>query len=155
MNETVPTYKRWREDVEKWMRQGEALEAIAVAYPDIPFTICPISNTLGWCVFEENIQAFSARVRKVAAIFGAPTTVSVVPESGTTGTPPDLMAQWKGENVNVDLRSYWPGCRIHPESRYIPAVHVAGEFPAIHPECADVLKELEDYSPKDASCVSA
>lgn len=154
MTEDMPTYKRWRKDWERWTREAEAVEAIAAQHPDIPFEVETISNTLTWNEFDEDIQTFSIRVRKVAAIFGAPTTVRVVSETGTETTAPDMEALWS-DDPKIALRAFWPQCRIHPESEYIPAVRTKGEYPEIHPECADVLKELEDYEPETASLVGA
>lgn len=155
MTEDMPTYKRWREDVEKWMRQGEALEAIAAQHPDMSFVVHPIANTLEWYEFEEDIHAFSARVRRVAAIFGAPTTVRPVSTSGTKDLAPDIIAKWTDGAVNIDLKAFWPKCRIHPEAEYVPDQHIDGIRPKMHPECADVLKELEDYELETASLVGA
>lgn len=144
--ETIPTYKRWREDLDKWMRQGEALEAIAAQHPEIPFMVEPTKNMLEWDEHGENIQAFSDRVRKVAAIFGAATTVKTT--HANADKAPDMEAIWRlDDDRRVRLWSLWPQCRIHPESHYLATTSTKGEAAAIHPECADVLKELEDYEP--------
>lgn len=142
--EDVPIYKRWRENLERWMRQGEALEAIASLHPEIPFTVEPFAKTLQWCEFYEDIQGFSVRVKKVAAIFGTPTVVRTIPKTSDQLHPPDLEAQWKEGDVTIEVKAFWPACRIHPESKYMPAQHTEAQHPEIHPECADALKELED-----------
>lgn len=144
MTETMPTYKLWRENVERWMRQGEALEPIAAQHPDIPWEIDPIGNKLDWDGYEEDIQAFSGRVRKVAAIFGTPTSVKTTYANGDKA--PDMEAKWQLDNGStVRLWSLHPKCRIHPETHYVASIRTNAIHPAIHPECADVLRELEDY----------
>jgi hypothetical protein len=151
MTEDMPTYRRWRADLEKHMRRGEMLEAIAAQHPEIPFTVEVYWSSLEWHEFSEDIHAFSARVRKIAAIFGRPTTVTTTGGSGEEA--PDMKATWKlaDARITVNIRSYSPECRVHPESKYVPSSHVDAQYPAIHPECADVLKELEDYEPELAS----
>ncbi len=39
-------------------------------------------------------------------------------------------------------------CKLHPESGYVPEVWSKGHDAAIHPECAAVLKTLEDLEPE-------
>jgi hypothetical protein len=146
MTEELPTYKRWRENVERWTRQGKALEAIAAQHPEIPFAINPILNQFEWYEHNEDIQTFAARVEEVASIFGTP--IKVDTQGGNGEKAPDMRAVWeRDDGITVEVRSFRPNCRTHPESEYVPEVHVDAKFPDIHPECADVLKELEDYEP--------
>jgi hypothetical protein len=146
------TCQRWREDIGEWLHRGEAAEAIAIQHPEIPFRVCPIMGELHWFTHGEDIHEFSAHVRAVAKIFGTPIFVKTV--EANTDKAPDMAAKWElgvclgNDKVIVEVRSYSPNCRTHPDSAYVPALHIAAVYPKIHPECADVLKKLEDYQPE-------
>lgn len=153
-DEQEPKYREWRKDVERWRQQGEALEAIAAKYPDIPFEVQPLSNKLSWGKFDEDIHAFSARVRRIIATFGSPTEGPH--QSGVNGpdSPGDLRTRWTlGTGAEIEVMAYMPNCRIKPGSTYQPFVCVPGRAPAIHPECQAVLDELADLEPETVEAV--
>ena len=57
---------------------------------------------------------------------------------------PDLVAEWKltdrHGDVKVTVRALSPaGCKIDPRTKF-----TEGERPRLHPECAAVLRDLEE-----------
>ena len=96
------------------------------------------------------MEEFVAKVKEVSEKLGPPDETT--PSEVNVGSAPDLVAQWemdreidKGEGrgpaqVKVTVRANWPkDCKIDPRVKPAPPV-----YSRIHPECAAVLKELED-----------
>lgn len=147
----VPPFRRWRAFVLDQLRKGRALEKIAQRAPfaGLPFEVRAMWPALDWAVWNEEIGAFSARVRQVAAVLGPPKSVTT--ESYAVGgeEAPDLSAEWFVEGVSfwpfapglrVTVRSLRPrGCKIDPRTSFQPEQRVE-----LHPECKAVLRELED-----------
>ena len=137
------TYGNWRKDIERQTKAGEQLEAIAKMHRDILFD-CRVHWTpmcLDWCEHGDTLDSFSSRVKQVAARFGPPDSVEGRHWMGAfDDAAPGLVATWKLDAFVVMVRSLRPeGCKIDPRSNYEEA-----KTTNIHPECAAVLKELED-----------
>ena len=134
----------WRADVLRLCREGRRLERIA-RLTELPLEVRPQWPGLDWAVWDETIETFSARVKLVAARLGAPESVNSDYWVGAyaNDVPPDLIARWQIDDsagpVKVTVRALHPrGCKVKPGSEY------RKEEPEIHPECAAVLRELED-----------
>lgn len=142
--EAPPLYRQWRE---RWQREfdaGERLEKIAEQHAEIPFECSPDYGTpqIKWCAWGLTLQEFARRTKMVAAIFGAPDTVTgehYGSAASATSTPP-LEATWHRDGYDIVVGTYSPtGCKLDPRSEFQEA-----KYPQIHPECAAVLKQLED-----------
>lgn len=133
----------WQEDLKRLAVNGKLLEELAMTHQDIPFACRAHWNPgcLDWCEHGDTLESFSSRVKQVAARFGPPDSVEGRHWIGSYDDgPPDLVAKWKVGDFEVLVRTLRPkGCRIDPRTAYKEA-----EETAVHPECAGVLKELED-----------
>lgn len=138
------TWKEWREAALAQIRLGRRLEKIA-RMTELPFTVRPQWPGLDWCVWNESLEDFSARVKTVAARLGAADKVGAQHWLGAhDGNAPDLVAEWttkdKAGDVRVTVRAMSPvGCKVDPRTEFVEA-----KSTALHPECVAVLKELED-----------
>ena len=141
---TEPRYRNWRQAWQKTFEAGERIELIATKYSAIPFVCYPDFRPpqLSWSAWGITLHEFSRRVKIVAAKFGVPDEVEGKHHSeasSDTETPP-LTATWNRDGYDVVVTTYAPqGCKLDSRAQYHAAVN-----PVIHPECAAVLKELED-----------
>lgn len=98
--------------------------------------IMSVSRTLN----GGTLEAFSEAVKAVAKHFGPPDETYAQGSNGRSS--PDLYAIWNedGRRPVLKVRCWYPkGCKIDPRTEYEPEKNVA-----IHPECAAVLKGLEE-----------
>lgn len=137
-------HREWRKAAIAQIRTGRRLEKVA-RQTELPFEVRPAWPGLDWVVWNESLEDFSARVKRVSARLGAPKGVRAEHWLGAyADKAPDLVAEWKltdkhGE-VRVTVRALSPvGCKVDPRSKF-----VKGEQPKLHPECSAVLRELEE-----------
>lgn len=136
-------FAKWRGDVLELIRRGRRLERIA-RLTELPLEVRPSWPGLDWVVIGDTLLGFSDRVRTVAARLGAPDIVEADHWGGASDRAPDLIARWtlrdaEGD-VRVTVRSLMPtGCKVDPRTAYLEA-----QEPKLHPECAAVLRELEE-----------
>ena len=141
--------QQWRKSVLREIRIGRALERIARQL-ELPGAECrphfeppaiDVSNVGG------DLAWFSDNVKLVATRLGSAERVEAQNWVGTGNRAPDLVAEWildgetiEGMSVRVLVRCLLPtGCKVDPRTEYLPESKLA-----LHPECAAVLRELED-----------
>lgn len=141
-----------------WLREariGRRLERLAVRL-ELPEAECRPTwdpPTLDIVEIGADLPWFAMHVRLVATRLGTADSVAAENWIGHGERAPDLVARWKidedvGQSriwdkrtvVEVTVRCLSPiGCKIDPRTAYVPEKRVA-----IHPECAALLRELED-----------
>lgn len=98
---------------------------------------------------DNSLQVFRDRVRRTAEKLGPPCSVTTGGNSNREGAP-DLYAHWTItldpthpdhlKKVEIWVNIFHPkGCKVDPRTPYVPAQEAK-----IHPECAEVLRQLED-----------
>lgn len=141
--------RTWRDEMDEQRALCEKLDAFAKEkLPGIPFCMrwhWTHDVALDWIVWDETLQEFCARVKRVSALIGPPDVAEAGHWLGqyTPDAPPDLTAEWKIEHQGIKVRVLLrnlraKGCKLHPGT---PFKHEVQEQ-AIHPECAAVLAEL-------------
>ncbi len=159
------TITNWREMHRESEERMLAVEAVALELrlPD-GFTVS-CGYEVSWCRWgyealpegddRTSLQEFCDRVKLVTDVMGrAPD--DVLTEGGGEEQAPNLKAVWKvpfehgwAKELLVKVHTFSPkDCQLHPESGYVPQVWSKGHDAAIHPECAAVLKTLEDLEPR-------
>lgn len=142
--DALPAYRAWRKQWQRTFDAGERLEKIAEQHAELPFVCYPdfAPPQLAWSSWGLTLEEFARRTKLVAATFGAPDAVTgkhYNAASSATSAPP-LEAIWHRDGYDVAVCTYSPtGCKLDPRAEYQQAKN-----PQIHPECAAVLKELED-----------
>ena len=143
---------KWRKELEKSRRCGEALEAFARQLGLTEFSVYPDSYSprISWAKFGGTLQEFSARVKVVAKKLGRAPDSCDASHMGfqfSADEKPDLQAEWnfpsqiiEGHDVTVIVRSMMPmDCKLDPSTNYVEK-----QEQSIHPECKAVLASLED-----------
>jgi hypothetical protein len=138
--------KEWRAQVARIQEKAEAVEAVAVARGLEGFAVrySWLEPTLDDSVWGDSLEGFSKRVKATTEILGPPDSCGAEQWIGQIkeGQAPDLVARWKlddkvgTQRVMVMVRSVRPRvCKVDPQ--------------AIYPECAAVLRGLEDEGGDD------
>lgn len=149
----VQPWQEWRVRLKAEMANGEALERVAADIHErsgVALSVYPSRTGGRLGVFEmfETLEWFSRTVRTVSEHLGTPRSVGPDAISyGAVDRAPDLRAEWTirhkgwphGELLVAVSCSYPRGCKVDPRIQTVEP-----KFAKLHPECAAVLRELED-----------
>lgn len=134
---------KWRKKLEDLFTKGEALEA---AGRDLPGEFCvrPQWPGIDWVEIGIDLVEFAKRVTLVKEVLGPPDECEGKHWLGAyEGRAPDLVATWKRYEpfpYEITVRALMPtGCMVDPRTEY-----QKGQETKIHPQCAAVLRGLED-----------
>jgi len=140
----------WREEHETNFRRCTAMEAEARARGlGDEFTV--YSASVNWYEYGDqhdgkSLKRFKEMIALVACKLGPPSSITT--PAWTFQEVPDLCAYWhlpytttqEFSSFSVVVSIQQPsGCKIDPRTP-----RIAGQAPALHPECKDVLRALED-----------
>lgn len=139
----------WRKDLDELYRKGEAMEAVASTLPG-EVRVRPHWPGIDWVEIGADLETFAAMVTRMSEVMGPPDTCEGEHWLGGADGPPDLIARWQGPDLGFDykitVRALMPkGCMVDPRTK-----HVEARYTKIHPQCAAVLRELEDGPAKEA-----